>query len=420
MASKSRVRYRWGGSDGATVTKLPYTLVRSNGTVYKGNRTSYYTPFFYSMRDIVGSGYTYNPVTHTSYRYKPHGPQPTTFRFNSGNPLIVYDPYWFPPGTITSASFHNTLKPTTGYNRSDKTFAMFADEALLAAAEQIPDSFDGLNLIRDIATLKGLTRQIVGVVRRLWQLLTRSGRVRRLVSGLALKELLYQASNGFLLAEFGVKPLIREVSSMFDALDAVINRITFLARTVGAEFPCRYGQEFWVTKPDILGFTDTVSGHQLVTKFTGITTRIKFGSTIMVKNQLVGLDTFLGNLNAYLAVIGFGRIATFAWDLVPFSFVVDWFFQVNRFLDRHVQAKAFGGALRVVHAGTSHSAKTVCNVTVNCPELVDGSQVVGSVVLNDYSRQVGIPARLSSYLGSALTSKQWEILTALAFQRRLR
>nr|WEU70938.1 MAG: maturation protein [Hangzhou fiers-like virus 5] len=103
----------------------------------------------------------------------------------------------------------------------------------------------------------------------------------------------------------------------------------------------------------------------------------------------------IDNPNLFLASqLGFTNPATVAWEVVPFSFVVDWFVNVGDFLESF---SAFHG-VTFRDAFTSYKCEEHVTFAENHPNVTHidpfsqwGSVIVGSEVVSAY-RSVGIPS----------------------------
>lgn len=69
--------------------------------------------------------------------------------------------------------------------------------------------------------------------------------------------------------------------------------------------------------------------------------------------------------------------AAIAWELVPYSFVVDWFFDIGRYLEELESSLAFGVGLRFKGGYTSHMLRTTVTTIIPAGKLVypDGFKI---------------------------------------------
>lgn len=132
---------------------------------------------------------------------------------------------------------------------------------------------------------------------------------RRKVSKLNLKRKSQAFANNYLEFHFGWSPLISDIGSVVDLLQGEIAPLQIRGRGRDALKWMSSTNSGW---PYYNAETLT---HELVAK------------------SVVQATVTVSNPNLYLAnKLGFTNPATIAWELVPFSFVVDWFVNVSDFL----------------------------------------------------------------------------------------
>lgn len=331
-------------------------------------------------------------------------------------------PFWIPrsPYLFTSDSVKSWLN-SEEFDQESGRWQQFTAAAFESITQQTPEIVDLPNLLRDIFTLKGLFRQIVGLLRKLWKLLQQAGGFLRqhFVQTLTLRQILKNCADGYLINEFGIQPLIREVIGLATKSVTALRRLEFLRKTQGSVISARYAESQPFEKGDVeLGVADAYGFGNTLLKLKGISGVIKYTCTAKVKNDLKGLNDFLSGVKIYLGALRVGNLATFVWDLVPFSFVVDWFANVSGLLDRYASVSPFSGELKVLSAGTGF--KKVCSgeVVLYGPLLKDGEISLGRLYYKEYERRAGLDTTMDFLSSlSALTPKQLKVLTAIVLQR---
>jgi hypothetical protein len=169
---------------------------------------------------------------------------------------------------------------------------------------------------------------------------------------------------------------------------------------------------------DLASTTDGTSGHTQVLHFVNPVDLVTFNATAVIQNNLKGLSGPLSQAEAIWAGIGGTHAWAFMWDLVPFSFVVDYFVQIDEWLRRHVSDKPYLGSLDVVDVGTSWKGEYRCDVVLRCPDHEEGDVSLGTIYQRSFSRKRGLSPNLALYTPfSGLSPKQLAILSALALQR---
>lgn len=147
----------------------------------------------------------------------------------------------------------------------------------------------------------GRTAAILGVSKADYRRLQRE---RKLVRGSK------QVGNNWLEFHFGWSPLVGDI---FDGLKVVADHIP--PWKIRASARVRYNDKPLPLKPS--GWVDGTYYSDAV-----LEERVRLGATIEIVNPNLWLASSLGVINP-LSV---------AWELVPFSFVADWFFNVNTVL----------------------------------------------------------------------------------------
>lgn len=375
--------------------------------------------------DCPGSKKDYHAVKHHVVKFSPEHLSKWDLDVSGlpgAYPTWTCRPFWVPrtPYLLKASNVLEWLD-STDHDIGSSHWKDFLAHAFDSVTEQVPDVVDIWNLGRDIFTLKGLARQVGHLLDKLWALLKAAGAFakRHFVQTLTLRQLVKNIADAYLLNEFGIKPVIREVVSLATKTVSIMKRLDFLRRTQGSVFTARYAESFPYTKGDeTLDLADAYGFSNSVIRLTDVEGLVKYTCTAKVKNELFGLDDTLAALAGYLHAFRVDRIATFVWDLVPFSFVVDWFANISGLLDRYVSLNAFQGELKVISAGTGF--KKVCsgNLVIHGSALPDGDILYGRLYLKQYERRTGIERGMDFFSSPTdLTPKQLDVLSALITQR---
>jgi len=138
--------------------------------------------------------------------------------------------------------------------------------------------------------------------------------------------------NSFLAWNFGVVPLVADCKAAAHALKSVIARLRFLRKSFGREIKLvhRWTHVMAPETPDFFGSDP----NQYV--FRTVMTSGKYSGTIGMSlvHRLNGLDEFDGQLRALAAFFGLNKPFKIAWNAIPYSFLIDWCYDVGGFLDR--------------------------------------------------------------------------------------
>lgn len=127
------------------------------------------------------------------------------------------------------------------------------------------------------------------------------------------------AGNGFLSYNFGVKPAIKDLVSVLNAHQVVRARLNYLKNNRGSFVPIRVKQRKSASN------TPGVYGGAFMSCYSdwgsNLTTRLAVMSGWgRVRHDLNNQSTW----TAYAQYFGVQHIVGLAWELIPFSFVVDW------------------------------------------------------------------------------------------------
>lgn len=140
------------------------------------------------------------------------------------------------------------------------------------------------------------------------------GTIARIIKG---------SSNAWLSYNFGVKPAIEDTVKALTAHQIVQQRLWYLSNNGGSYVPIRVRRSFdssftntgIPTSYPIAGFTSTRKWYISKTSSACI------GAWGKVRDDLNWKDAW----TAYLQHFGVNKVIGLAWELIPFSFVLDWF-----------------------------------------------------------------------------------------------
>jgi hypothetical protein len=177
-----------------------------------------------------------------------------------------------------------------------------------------------LNPSRSVITLIDLAKRLFG----------RSLRHKTL--GDVTKHIAHGASSGWLGFNFGVKPAVEDIRKTLDAHRKVSGRLAYLRAHPG-EF-IHVGSRF-SSKAPITSSIPTTSGADLYSIVDHHTLEAYIGCQARVREDITIVDTW----NAYLQYFGFQHIVGLAWELIPFSFVVDWFTDAQEWIRSHTSLR---------------------------------------------------------------------------------
>lgn len=270
----------------------------------------------------------------------------------------------------------------------EDTKGILRNEVLLGETLAQPQLvIDALRFLSSPA--RGMERFVRHVSRRYGKKFLRS----KYTTGQVARRVLQDASNSTLMYNFGIRPLISDVLGISNAKRVVSERIDFLKRHQGQYVPVRvressssdeYSCEYFPTVAEIFK-----SPHQTrITACMGAYYRIR---------EDVSMEA---NFNAFLHYFGVGRVVGLLWELVPYSFVVDWVTnaqeRINKLSQVHtynpfVDSRGFVASLRTESFESLRISSGILNVwSATIPESLSGTEIA-SVVNTRYTRFLDIP-----------------------------
>lgn len=197
-----------------------------------------------------------------------------------------------------------------------------------------------------------------------------------------------RASGGFLGYQFAVKPAIDEVVNILSAHQKVQRRLNFLRSNVGGYVPVRARMKI----PS--DFTNTlVSSTRILCD-----AKETIGCISSLAKVREDLD-YVQDWQAYVQYFGLHKFIGLAWELLPFSFVVDWVTNAGDYVTRYCTPK-FGSPFYNIR-NICYSRKEYLKESLWIPDgllhsetastLVGGPIKVGSFTTTTYVRNPGLP-----------------------------
>jgi len=122
-----------------------------------------------------------------------------------------------------------------------------------------------------------------------------------------------ELANDFLVYQYGIKPLLGDVVAAAEHLAEYVTK----ARPVKSN---GHAQKTW-NDNELFSFADDQVAHYRSVNRT-VSIRVKYGSIYKISDEL----------SRQAAQLGFTNPANVLWELVPYSFVADWFLPVGDFL----------------------------------------------------------------------------------------
>jgi len=271
-----------------------------------GNQTGYY-PFEAGVYDDqlnVSKKITYEvgPRSDISKNCAHHERTVMMFPF-SGTRYAVTDNYAVDVRHTKSAEA-DAISPTLPFDGVDSEFNARAFSALAPDLEQSVNLGQFLAELSDITRFKGLITKWRGFTKKI--------------------------AEGHLSWSFGVKPFYSDVKSLYDVLTNHQKIIEdFFGRrgktqkryyTEGAQYETGTTSEH------------TINAHTKV--FCKYSDRIQYFATMTYTYDCPDIDSYWDFIKVMRQMLGLRLSQSLVWELIPFSFVLDWFFRVGDYLER--------------------------------------------------------------------------------------
>lgn len=173
-------------------------------------------------------------------------------------------------------------------------------------------------------------------IRSFIKLGSRFKRNRKMNLGQMSKKLMKGSANANLFYQFGVKPAIDDIKDVFLAHKRVSERLRLLRSNAGRYVPIRVKDEIFSSHSnELLEADDTLQFEWTMRHKRSIA---HIGGWGRVRSDLQFTDTW----SAYLQYFGINKIAGLAWELIPFSFVVDWFTNAQERINYYTRDRTGG------------------------------------------------------------------------------
>lgn len=228
------------------------------------------------------------------------------------------------------------------------------------------------------------------------------------------------AASGYLNYNFGWKPFIGDLNTLFTLCSTLDSKIQYLRDTWGKE--TRLGMfRPNVNDVNLSSFDfdyqafDIVKFHYRLTDY-----RCDFRAGGYLFHQLKGLNDLSGYIRALIVSLGLDNPLKVIWNALPYSFVVDWFTGLSARLQT-LSINPFKGTWIVNRRSASMKESAVWDVSVEftgnvMAPLLGTDNPLGTVKVERYGRIASLPVSsdfLSELLTQTPTPKQQSLLIAM-------
>lgn len=215
-------------------------------------------------------------------------------------------------------------------------------------------------------------------------------------------------ANKFLAYEFGVRPFLKDLSDLRESWSKIQAHVDYV-------------NNHQVSPAVMTARTGTTSGyyqHWRPIDGAGSKESVQIDwvgkQRSYVKGHFFRQYTTTDEIKASLDYYG-GRILNNVWESIPYSFIVDWFFDCGGLISR-LHPKFQEPCFKLVDSGSIHKAQLIVP-TERWDDEANRVAVIGFSNVTYFSRIAGAPLTPTSLLGSGLSPMKTALGIALALQR---
>lgn len=225
-------------------------------------------------------------------------------------------------------------------------------------------------------------------------------------------------SSGYLNTQFGWISLLSDLEQLRDLTKNVSARMEYLRKIRGIGTRLHKHRSLdasdFGTSVELVHDQGVVRGFQ--TRLIRRSLSGELSATAWIYEALDYLDGAVGVFQAMMGALGLNNPVKAFWNLIPFSFVVDMFLHVDKYLDRLTRLNPVGG-WNV--SDVTHSIKIKVDIDVEVwlrglwyTTPTELHWPCGRLTFDSYERGLGLPVQLLS-LGADLNFGQQTLLLAL-------
>lgn len=355
-----------------------------------------------TMADHVCEYYRYNPVAHV--RRIPYA-IPGGMQLAS---IVKPLPAWYTPGVWftygwdagrlrgNSVSFQGFRASTPGDITAPSWGSIDWSNLVSTVGQQLDGQMlVGQNLLVDLFTIS----QTIGMVKNPFQLFKK---LPRRLEGKPLSKVHQRIAGSYLEYKFGWENLYRSVAALAAVWSEARRHQAYLKETAGRYIPLSasaVSEYAGSTLYQPVSIGDALRGGVLTLSCTRARQTARF--SLVVKRSVAA--SFLTRGELVMSRLGLNKrnVAEALWDVVPYSFVVDWFTHLNRVF-KQPPISWSGRELRQV--GSSFKREWFGKVTVRSQAYTDLSGYTPATVVDlgeqvvqkSYTRVDGFPSGTTS------------------------
>jgi hypothetical protein len=219
----------------------------------------------------------------------------------------------------------------------------------------------------------------------------------------------------YLNKKFGWDNLLSDLRSFDSLIGSIRQRMIFLRKTYGRPTKLYYREPEFFTK-DSWSLEQGLGARGWGMRFIMTHFRCDYNAGCSLTQRLNHIDDAIGWLRAITISLGLNNPLKATWEVIPLSFVVDWFLDVSGHLRRLATVQP---ADDWIVSGLSSSYVldarfSVAQVHTNLENQGDQVIPLGEVRMKRYERFTSLPVDLSIYTPSTLNPGQLVLLSAMA------
>lgn len=223
-------------------------------------------------------------------------------------------------------------------------------------------------------------------------------------------------ANAHLAYSFGIKPLVQDAQRLFEALTSLEKKVQWFRRNQGKVIPVRFTADITDLVPDYNVTFQSDAGHVRYRRVTSV--KATYTAFALVSYDVSRLSNLELQLRTFVRASGLDNLLGTAWELTPWSFIVDWFLSIGDFLSTLTPKVTV--PIRFIDQGWS--VKLACNAEHTIRHGSAGGKGLPFTYerfqKRHYVRRCGIPVSFGTIVASGdLSLRQLALSVSLAIQK---
>lgn len=380
------------------------------------DRTVNFFTRFEQVNDIVGNRGGENPVDHVLCTSGCGSRRPFTYVKPSGSPGESGGSHFGPWEAVEFPHIHNKIPVVDQSSLGDQSL-----RAIQRATELFPTVVLLPNFLWELREWRDLP-EVIQRLRKNWEIFDSYQRglksVRRYLDWSKRPDVRREffawltgkrIANAFLAKQFGVDPFLQDLKKLFGILKRLDEHIKFLKSKMNKRYRVGHREELsapaGVFTPTSLGTTTLECEYY----------RATVNYSFEVSHDIPELDSIRSRIGVMMVALGLNNPATVIWEAIPYSFLIDWFVDVQGLLQNLGNIPFMTGKITVHKVSTSVTQRASVSHYIN---VYGNSKVfLDRYNMRRYWRWPGLPTTSYVSLKGVLTDNQLLLVAALLRQR---